>query len=162
DAGQHLNELALHALAGSDFERAVSYARRAGDRALTLLAYEEAMRLYELALDALALSGEDDETRSELLLALGDARTRSGDSTSSLAYALGARGHAIAGPDTTDELLSLGTELCETARALGDRERVTAGHAVRTMALLIRGEVRAAEREAAAFNVLAAEIKQVP
>jgi DNA-binding SARP family transcriptional activator/tetratricopeptide (TPR) repeat protein len=262
ESAHHLNELALHAVAGSEFERAISFARRGGDRALAMLAYEEAVRLYELALDALALSAADEERRCELLLALGDARTRSGDSAaakhafleaaeiarrvglpqqlaqaalgyggrivwsraggderlvplleealrrlgdedvdlrvrllarlsgalrdepsrerrdelsleaielarrsgnaSSLAYALGARGHAIAAPDTTEELLSLGTELCETARSLGDRERVTAGHAVRTLALLIRGDVRLAEREAAAFNVLAAEIKQVP
>jgi DNA-binding SARP family transcriptional activator len=262
DSGQHLNELALQALAGSEFERAVSYARRGGDRALTLLAYEEAVRLYELALDALSLAVDDDETRSELLLALGDARSRAGDgaaakqafldaaeiarrlgsrqhlaraavgyggrilwaraagdrrlvplleeaisslgdtdadlsarllarlsgalrdepsrerrdalsreaiefarksgNASTLAYALGARGHAIAAPDTTAELLSLGSELCETARSIGDRERLAAGHAVRTMALLIRGEVQAAESEVIAGSLLAEEIKQAP
>src|SRR5205814_9715774 len=51
------------------------------DRALALLAYEEAVRLYELAVDALALSADDDETHCELLLALGDARSRAGDAT---------------------------------------------------------------------------------
>ena len=262
DSGQHLNELALHALGGSDFERALTYARRGGDRALALLAYEEAVRLYELSLDALALAVEDDETRCELLLRLGDAHTRSGDgaaaerafldaaeiarrigsrqhlaraavgyggrilwaraggavrlvplleeairslgdtdadlsarllarlsgalrdepsrerrdalsreaielarrtgNAATLAYALGARGHAIAAPDTTDELLSLGTELCETAQSIGDRERLAAGHAVRTMALLIRGEVLAAEGEVVSGSLLAEEIKQAP
>src|SRR5205823_1055341 len=40
--GPHLTELAHHAVAGSEFEKALVYARRAGDRALALLAYEEA------------------------------------------------------------------------------------------------------------------------
>jgi DNA-binding SARP family transcriptional activator/tetratricopeptide (TPR) repeat protein len=260
-SGQHFTELAHHALAGSDFERALLYARRGGDRALALLAYEEAVRLYELALDALSLSTDDEAMRCELLLALGDARTRAGDTAaksafldaaeiarrlgapralaraavgyggrivwvraggderlvplleealrvlgdadpdlrtlllarlagalrdepsrerrdaltkeavelaratgnpSSLAYALGARGHAIAAPDTVHELLSLGGELCETARAIGDRERAAAGHAVRTLAALILGDFRAAEQEVAANNLLADELKQAP
>jgi predicted ATPase/DNA-binding SARP family transcriptional activator len=78
--GPHLAELAHHAIAGSDFERSLSYARRAGDRARALLAYEEAARLYESALDALALSGPDDQLRCELLLALGEAQSAAGNS----------------------------------------------------------------------------------
>src|SRR5262249_11691334 len=53
---QHLAELAYHALKsapGGDVEKAVDYARRAGDRAARLLAYEEAIRLYRMALQAL-------------------------------------------------------------------------------------------------------------
>jgi len=73
DSGPHLAELAHHSIAGSDFDRGLGYARRAGDRALALLAYEEAARLYRLALDALDLARpDDDETRCELLLALGE------------------------------------------------------------------------------------------
>src|SRR5205814_823776 len=81
NSGQHLTEIAHHAVAGSEFDKALLYARRGAERALALLAYEEAVRLYELAVDALALSADDDETHCELLLALGDARSRAGDAT---------------------------------------------------------------------------------
>jgi DNA-binding SARP family transcriptional activator len=75
-----LAELAHHSIAGSDFERGVRYAHSAGDRALELLAYEEAARLYSTALEALELSQPgDDRTRCELLLALGDAQGKVGN-----------------------------------------------------------------------------------
>ena len=75
-----LAELAHHSIAGSDFQRGVRYARSAGDRALELLAYEEAARLYEAALETLELSEPGDErTRCELLLALGDAQGKVGN-----------------------------------------------------------------------------------
>jgi predicted ATPase/DNA-binding SARP family transcriptional activator len=80
DAGPHLAELALHAVAGGQFEKGIDYARPAGDHALALLAYEEAARLYALALDALSLSEQPDEaTRCELLLSLGEAEGRAGN-----------------------------------------------------------------------------------
>jgi DNA-binding SARP family transcriptional activator/tetratricopeptide (TPR) repeat protein len=80
EPGPHLAELAHHALAGSDFDRALRYAQRAAERALTLLAYEEAARLNETALDALELAAPRDErTRLELLLALGEAQARAGN-----------------------------------------------------------------------------------
>src|SRR5439155_1564021 len=47
---------------------------RAGDRALSLLAYEEAARLYNVALFA----RPDAPTRCELLLARGEAESRAG------------------------------------------------------------------------------------
>jgi len=68
-------EIAFHATAGSDYERALNAARRAGDRALSLLAYEEAARLYDVALAA----KPDDAMRCELLLARGEAEIRAGD-----------------------------------------------------------------------------------
>jgi DNA-binding SARP family transcriptional activator len=78
----HLAELAYHfaeAAPAGDAERAVDYARRAGDRAAALLAYEEAARLYGMALEALRPAGRsDEEVRCELLLALGDAKARGG------------------------------------------------------------------------------------
>jgi DNA-binding SARP family transcriptional activator/tetratricopeptide (TPR) repeat protein len=81
ESGPHLAELAHHSIAGSDFDRGRRYAARAGDRALALLAYEEAERLYETALDALELARPGDEaTRCELLLSLGEAEARAGDS----------------------------------------------------------------------------------
>jgi DNA-binding SARP family transcriptional activator len=79
----HLAELAYHSLEaapGGEVEKAVGYARAAGDQAATLLAYEEAARLYRMALDALELTmPPDEETRCELQLALGDAVARGGD-----------------------------------------------------------------------------------
>jgi DNA-binding SARP family transcriptional activator len=79
EPGPHLAELAYHSVAGSDFDRGLLYGRRAGDRALGLLAYEEAARLYESALDALGFADpQDEQTRCELLLGLGEAEVRAG------------------------------------------------------------------------------------
>jgi hypothetical protein len=83
DLEPHLAELAHHAFQAApagDVGRAVDLARRAGDRAVSLVAYEEAIRLFEMALEALPLGDEPDPTvRLELLLALGDARMKAGD-----------------------------------------------------------------------------------
>jgi DNA-binding SARP family transcriptional activator len=80
EPGPHLAELAYHAVAGSDFDKGLRYAQRAGDRALELLAYEEAARLYEMALDALELANPGEEiARCELLLSLGEAQIRAGN-----------------------------------------------------------------------------------
>ncbi|HEX9375479.1 MAG TPA: AAA family ATPase [Actinomycetota bacterium] len=78
----HLNELAHHYLEAApsgDLHAAVAYARMAAERAVELLAYEEAVRLYESALQALELLGGGDDMRSQMLLGLGDAMWRSGD-----------------------------------------------------------------------------------
>src|SRR5918999_1712987 len=81
DPGPHLAELAYHSLAGSELDKGVRYARRAGDRALALLAYEESARLYRMALDALDRpDGRDEKARCELLLSLGEAEARAGNS----------------------------------------------------------------------------------
>jgi DNA-binding SARP family transcriptional activator len=78
--GAQLAALVHHAVAGSEFEKARRYASRAGDRSLELLAYEEAERLYQLALDSLDLATpSDDHGRCELLLALGDVQARAGN-----------------------------------------------------------------------------------
>ena len=81
DLEAHLAELAHHfyesaAVDGRD--KAVGYSRRAGARAVGLLAFEEAARLYQMALAALGADGAA-QVRCELLLALGDAQSRSGD-----------------------------------------------------------------------------------
>jgi DNA-binding SARP family transcriptional activator/tetratricopeptide (TPR) repeat protein len=79
EPGPHLAELAHHAVAGSDFDKAVTYARRAGERSLDLFGYEEAARLFETALEALELASPRDATaRCELLLSLGEAEARAG------------------------------------------------------------------------------------
>lgn len=79
DPGAHLSELAHHAVAGSDFDRGLEFARRAADRALASLAYEEAARLYQVALDAAELSAASATTKGELLLAQGDAQILAGE-----------------------------------------------------------------------------------
>ena len=83
DLDAHLAELAHHffkSAAGGNGEKAVDYARRAGARAVALLAYEEAVRLYEMALEALGpVAAATARLRCELLLALADAQGRAGD-----------------------------------------------------------------------------------
>ena len=83
DLDAHLAELAHHffeSAAGGDGQKAVDYARRAGSRAVALLAYEEAARLYEMALEALGPdAAATARLRCELLLALADAQGRAGD-----------------------------------------------------------------------------------
>ena len=84
DPGSHLAELAYHFFegqpTGSDDAPAIAYARRAGDEAARSLAFEEAVRLYEMALAALDRAGRaDPRMKLDLLLALGDAHNKSGD-----------------------------------------------------------------------------------
>ena len=99
----HLAELAFHffeATQGAEDSiavddglrpaaKAINYARRAADQALRSLAYEEAARLYRMALAVLD-SGDrpDDETRTEILLAIGEAEDRAGDMTAARATLL--------------------------------------------------------------------------
>jgi DNA-binding SARP family transcriptional activator len=95
DPGPHLSELAHHSIAGADFGKGLDYARQAGDRALGLLAYEEAARLYEMALEALDHSGASDErTRCELLLSLGEAELHAGNGAAAKEIFLDAAGIA--------------------------------------------------------------------
>ncbi len=83
DVEGNLPQLAYHfseAAPGGDVDKAVDYARRAGERALALLAYEEAAGHYERGLQALELkTPPDEEQRCELLLALGDALNMMGE-----------------------------------------------------------------------------------
>jgi tetratricopeptide (TPR) repeat protein len=70
----------LQAAADGDPERAIDYAARAGAHATDLLAHEEAIAHYQRALHALELWRPADELRAcDLLLALGEARVRTGD-----------------------------------------------------------------------------------
>jgi tetratricopeptide (TPR) repeat protein len=78
----HSAELAQHffqATPFGDVEKAIDYAVRAGKQAITLFAFEEAVGLYELAVQALDLRESDDLKRCEVLLALGNAQRRAGD-----------------------------------------------------------------------------------
>jgi DNA-binding SARP family transcriptional activator/tetratricopeptide (TPR) repeat protein len=107
DPEPHVAELAHHflqAVGAGLGDKAFEYARRAGDRALALLAYEEAARLYETALEALEFAAPADEkTRCDLLLSLGDVQARAGEMR--------------AAKETF-------VRAAEIARALGSRERL--------------------------------------
>ena len=60
--------------------KAVVYARQAGDQAARSLAYEEADRLYAMALAAIgSFDAPDEEVRTDIFLALGEVRARAGD-----------------------------------------------------------------------------------
>jgi DNA-binding SARP family transcriptional activator/tetratricopeptide (TPR) repeat protein len=76
--GSHLAELAHHSIAAGDRDKALRYARQAANGALELLAYEEAARLFQLALEALGKRPVEPATRAELLLAGGDALAKAG------------------------------------------------------------------------------------
>ena len=77
--GPHLAELARHSIDAGDYDKGLRYSRQAADRALELHAYEEAARLFRLALEALDLrEPSDPSVRGALLLAMGDALTNAG------------------------------------------------------------------------------------
>jgi DNA-binding SARP family transcriptional activator len=108
----HLAELAQHFVAAAAIgtaDKGVDYARRAGDRAAGQLAFEEAARHYEIAL---SLPGEEVE-RCELLLALGDAQARAGDSTASK--------HAFREAADLAERAGLAQQLARAALGYGGR-----------------------------------------
>jgi class 3 adenylate cyclase/tetratricopeptide (TPR) repeat protein len=83
----HLPALAHHwaraSAPAADTDRAVDYATRAGDRALTQLAHDEAVAYYRQALELLGASDglRDDRRRLNLLISVGEAEKRAGDPT---------------------------------------------------------------------------------
>jgi DNA-binding SARP family transcriptional activator len=83
----HLAELAHHFYESARpavAEKALAYARRAAERSLRLLAYEEAARLFGVAIRVLdSIESPDEPLRCELLLALGDAYARAGETANS-------------------------------------------------------------------------------
>jgi DNA-binding CsgD family transcriptional regulator len=83
DPEPHLAELAHHFVQAApigDAAVAVQYARRAAERAASQLAFEEAVRLYRLALEANELApSPDNRLRCDVLLALADAQIRAGN-----------------------------------------------------------------------------------
>ncbi|MGH8907008.1 MAG: hypothetical protein ACRD0K_10930 [Egibacteraceae bacterium] len=92
DLEPRLAELASHFVQAADAAKALAYLTRAGQRALALLAYEEAARLFALALG----QHPDEARRCGLLLALADAQMRAGDMASAQETLLGAAGGARA------------------------------------------------------------------
>ena len=83
DPAPHGAELAYHfskALALGTADKALRYAREGARHASEKLAHEEAVRLYQMALDAhSALFNSANAARCELLIALGDAQCKDGD-----------------------------------------------------------------------------------
>jgi tetratricopeptide (TPR) repeat protein len=78
-----LAEIAHHffqAGVAGDLGKAVEYGAKAADRALAMLAYEDAASLYDRAAYAVrVLDPPDEGRRCELLVATGDAQSRAGD-----------------------------------------------------------------------------------
>ena len=110
--------------------KAVAYARQAGDDATLSLAYEEAARLYRMALAVLDLDERpDDETRVEVMLVLGDDLSRAGDLDAARAAFLDAA--AIA------RRTGNGARLARAALGFGGRHRwARAGRDTRLIPLL--------------------------
>ncbi|HUP18305.1 MAG TPA: AAA family ATPase [Acidimicrobiia bacterium] len=83
DLGGHLGVIAHHYFEGvsvGDAAKASNYCRRAAEKSSGELAYEEAARLYRMALQATELADAVDPVeRGDLLLGLGDAQARSGN-----------------------------------------------------------------------------------
>lgn len=78
----HVDELADHlvlALPDADATAALDYSRRAGHRALGMLAYEQAARHFGRSVELAETAAVDEADRVELLLSLGDAQLRAGD-----------------------------------------------------------------------------------
>ncbi len=84
--GEHsedvVGELARHFLLATrptDSDKAISYAKRAGDAALDALAPDDAVRYFSQALDLAALTASvDPRTRIDLLIGLGTAQRQAG------------------------------------------------------------------------------------
>jgi DNA-binding SARP family transcriptional activator len=76
--GVYTGDLAHHSIAAADYDKAQRYAREAASRALELFAYEEAARLFRLALQAVEQPPVDQAMRFELLVAAGDALNKAG------------------------------------------------------------------------------------
>jgi predicted ATPase len=126
DIDPHLAELAHHFFQAGAGPKAFDYARRAGIRAVELLAFEEAARLFEKALQA---GATDAREHCELLLLRADAESRAGDAvaagTTFLRVAEAARAAAL------PEVL---------ARAAADRVAYPPGWALRVFwSLLMAG-----------------------
>lgn len=83
DPEAHVAELAHHffvAATAGELTKAIDYSERAGRRAMSLLAYEEASDHFERALQAYGLQEHGDASRRcDLLRALANAQSRAGD-----------------------------------------------------------------------------------
>ena len=103
----YVNELAYHYFMGAalaDADKAIHFCMAAGERALRLLAFEEAVGHFTRSLEVAEQSGSHDRAvRCDALIALAEAHTRAGESAQA---------------DVTSE------RAASLARALGDPERL--------------------------------------
>jgi len=82
DLGPHLAAIAHHfaqAAPLGDVDPAIDYSLRAADRAIGVFAYEDAATLLERTLPLLPPAVDTERRRAEILMRLGDARTKAGD-----------------------------------------------------------------------------------
>lgn len=83
DPTSYLMDLAYHFAVAAQQEaavpKAIAYAIQAGAHAMRRFAYEEAITQYQRALHLLALQEVDDGQRGELLLSLGEAQAKAGN-----------------------------------------------------------------------------------
>jgi tetratricopeptide (TPR) repeat protein len=86
----YVNELAHHYYMGAalaDADKAVSYSMAAGERAVHLLAFEEAVGHFARGLQVAELYGDHDLTlRCDALLALAEAQNKAGDPSADVSY----------------------------------------------------------------------------
>lgn len=165
--GPHLAELSHHFCEGAaagDPNKAVEYSVAAAHRASSSLAYEDAARHYERALEAAGLVAPVDEgRRARLLLRLGEAKMRSGeDAAGRRAYrqaaelarglsdarllakaALGMAQHADFGMPRDAELVET---LREAERTIGDTDDRLRAHVLARMAVCAPWSESVAER----------------
>ena len=129
DLEPYLNELAHHFSMGAalaDAEKAGRYCRAAGERALRLLAFEEAAVHFARGLEVAEEFGPSDSgTRCDTLIALSEAQNRAGDT---------ARADATV------------AQAAALARSMGDAERLAAA-ALRAGPLSYLGIVRVNEEQ---------------
>ncbi len=88
DPDAYLPQLAHHffqAVPAGDPKAAISYAQRAGRQALDRLAYEDALIHFERAAEVASTVAIDDAQRCDLLLSMGEAQAKAGDSASARA-----------------------------------------------------------------------------
>lgn len=167
DPDAHLAELAHHfvkAAPGGDIDRAVAYARRAGEHAMALLGFEDAAAHFEAALQIVDLQEPADElVRCELLLALATAQHAASDQrvratfsqAAALAQRLGASEHLARAALGYAELSGAVWEIDEATRSLLEHALAALGpddSAIRTrllvslaLGLLLRDPAHAAE-----------------
>ena len=88
-----------------------------------------------------ALRGQPDRERRELLSRQAIELARRAGNDVALAFALDGRASAIVAPDTIQECLALGEELCTVGERIGDRERLVQGCSYRLMTQLMLGDL---------------------
>ncbi len=123
DLESHLAEIAHHFARSAPLghaREAVDYSVRAGDRAASVLAYEDAASHYARALGLLPQTDHPPVERCEILLRLGDVQWRSGDAE--VAEATFEEAAALAGSILEPERLAraaLGHVACRARLTLG-------------------------------------------